>query len=100
MAPFQYSPDGEARPDEPFYDVEFQSSLTSAQELATNVRNRLQDCEVTLPVGSSLHKLLEESNRLSHFQRPIERIIGLVGNSGEGKLHFTRVKVWHDKLGQ
>lgn len=87
MDPFRYSPDREARPEEPFYDVEFQSSLTNAQELATNVRNCLQ--EVPLPDGSSLYNLHEESNRLSHFQCPIKRTIGLVGNSGQGKLRFT-----------
>jgi flagellar biosynthesis GTPase FlhF len=89
MASFRYSADAEARPDEPFYDAKFQASLTRAQQLATRVRNCLGDSGVELQEGPSLHKLLEESDRLSQFQCSNKRIIGLVGNTGQGKLHLT-----------
>jgi hypothetical protein len=87
--PFQYSADSETRPAEPFYNVDFQSSLKKAQKLARMVRDCLEGCEVALQQGSSLYKLRGEAIRLSQFKCPSKRTIGVVGNSGQGKTHFT-----------
>ncbi len=86
---FEYSADAETRPAEPFYDVDFQSSLKKAQKLARKVRDCLGECEVALQQGSSLYKLRQEAVRLSSFKCPNKRLIGVVGNSGQGKAHFT-----------
>jgi hypothetical protein len=89
MASFQYLASSEARPDEPFYDDAFQSSLTEAQQLVTEIRDCLGGSGVGLQEGSSLHKLLEASDQLSHFTCSNERTIGLVGNTGQGKLYLS-----------
>lgn len=89
VQPFQYSADAEIRPQEPFYDVGFQSSLKKAQKLASKVRDCLGDCEAALQQESSLHKLYKEAERLSRFKCPRSTKIGVVGNSGQGKFHFT-----------
>jgi hypothetical protein len=93
--PFQYSADSETRPAEPFYSVDFQSSLKKAQKLAKKFRDCLGGCEVALQQGSSLYKLRAEAIRLSQFKCPSKRTIGVVGNSGQGKTHFTWSSV-HD----
>lgn len=88
MASFQYSTDSETRPDEPFYDDAFQSSLKKAQQLATHIRDCLGHGVKLLQQGSGLQKLFEESDRLSKFQCSTKRTIGLVGNTGQGKRHL------------
>ena len=89
--PFRYSANAETRPAEPFYDVEFQSSLKKAQKLARKIRDCLGECNMALEEGSSLHKLRSEAKRLSRFKCPDKRTIGVVGNSGQGKIHPAKI---------
>jgi hypothetical protein len=87
--PFQYSADSETLPAEPFYEVKMQSSLQKARKLARKVKDCLGDCEVALQKGSSLYKLREEALRLSRFRCPKKRVLGVIGNSGQGKVLFA-----------
>jgi hypothetical protein len=90
IVPFRYSADAEIRPEEPFYDVDFQSSLKKVQKLARKVRDCLGECEIAWEEGSSLHNLRTEATQLSHFKCPDKRTIGVVGNSGQGKICSTK----------
>lgn len=87
MSSFQYSVASEGKPDEPFYDPEFRSSVKKAEKLAKKILSCLGECEIALDGVYRLHELYNEAKRLSEFKSESTSLIGVVGNAGVGKPH-------------
>ena len=99
MASFKYSVDDEKDPEDPFHSDAFQSSLVEAQELVTKIRDCLAKGLANLQEGSALLRLLQECIRLSNFTCSDKRTIGIVGNTGQGKLQSSdTVSIIQQKL--
>jgi GTP-binding protein EngB required for normal cell division len=69
-------------PNEPYYDLAFQSAIRCAADTARKIANVLEDCPSSEPTISTLK---EEAKSLSSYRSPPSRTIGLIGQSGHGK---------------
>src|ERR1700753_2491382 len=72
--------------DHPFYDFRLFSAIQQAKELASKIVARLETCSlVTTNLNSEISKLSKEAKRLSNFACSETRVVGLIGESGQGK---------------
>lgn len=72
-------------PDAVFHVREVQEALVSAKSVPSNMLNVLSASDLHREPGSVIESLRQQAMRLSAFQLPSSRIVGLVGDSGVGK---------------
>jgi hypothetical protein len=65
--------------------AEVQEALATARTLLKKIATVLSSSNLHHENGSSIQKLFQQATRLSDFQLPSSRIVGLVGDSGVGK---------------
>ncbi|KAF2194396.1 hypothetical protein K469DRAFT_495226, partial [Zopfia rhizophila CBS 207.26] len=68
-----------------FHMPEVQEALANARTLTSRMANVLSSSNLHRENGSSIERLHQQATRLSGFQLPSSRIVGLVGDSGGGK---------------
>ena len=76
----------EPLPASPFSNPNFQDSLKRGISLAKSIFSCLDNCELASMQGTQLHRLRQTACRLSLFDYPAKRRIGIVGDSGAGEL--------------
>ncbi|KKZ62214.1 hypothetical protein EMCG_03352 [[Emmonsia] crescens] len=83
---FQYSARTEQLPaDLPYYNAQFQRDLRDGKRIATTIAELLRNFAIANEAGSSLNKIFQTATELSQYSAPTTRIVGVVGNSGQGK---------------
>lgn len=80
-----YDVRNEEAPEEPFFNPTFQAALGKGIELAKDVADGLEECELTGDSQSDLNRLWNDAKALSHFQSSDTRTIAVLGDSGEGQ---------------
>jgi hypothetical protein len=65
--------------------IEVQDALASARALPKRLVAVLSSSNLYRKNGSSIRKLYQQATKLSEFELPSSRIVGLVGDSGVGK---------------
>lgn len=75
----------EPLPASPFSNPEFQNSLKSGINLAKTIIDCIDKCEIAANEESQLHRLRQTASKLSAFDYPAKRRIGIVGDSGAGE---------------
>jgi hypothetical protein len=81
-----YDINTEARPEEPFFDPAFQRALNNTKQEMKDLSLAIWGCSAAHQVGSDLHALRQWAQTLSEFEPSRTRTVGLVGDSGVGKL--------------
>ena len=93
---FRYLVEDEERPKELFYHESIQYTLLQGHQLAEGIMNCLSSSEVSKRGTTSLQAQCEIAKRLSTFSCSRPRLIGVLGNSGEGK-SFGHQHPWKNK---
>ncbi|EED13693.1 conserved hypothetical protein [Talaromyces stipitatus ATCC 10500] len=68
-----------------FYETQFQEALTNAKNVTARLARVLSEVNSHHENDSSIQSLCQHATRLSTFEPPSRRIVGLVGDSGVGK---------------
>ncbi|PSN71098.1 hypothetical protein BS50DRAFT_631118 [Corynespora cassiicola Philippines] len=91
-APVQYPGDEliydiatEERPEERFFDQEFQDSLKTTKKEIKNISLAIWGCSASHQQGSDLYALKEWARELSEFEPSMRKTLGIVGASKTGK---------------
>ncbi|OJD13291.1 hypothetical protein AJ78_06233 [Emergomyces pasteurianus Ep9510] len=83
---FEYSARDEPLPAGlPYYDAQFQRYLRDGKNVATTIAELLRNFAIANEAGSSLNRIFETATELSQYNSPTTRIVGVVGNTGQGK---------------
>lgn len=83
---FQYSAKNEQLPaDLPYYNAQFQRDLRDGKRIATTIAELLRNFPIANEAGSSLNRIFQTATELSKYSAPTTRIVGVVGNSGQGR---------------
>jgi len=77
--------ENEELPQALFYMRQVQTALTSTKGIITRMVNVLSSSNLHLEEGSTFGNLRSLAAKLSDFQLPSSRVVGLVGDSGVGK---------------
>ena len=99
-----------SRPRRPSYQIEredeqaelseiriVQDAIANAKTLTTRIVDVLSSSNLHREHGSRIHSLYQQATELDGFQLPSSRIVGLVGDSGEGKSKLINSLL--DKMG-
>lgn len=81
-----YDTRDERLPSERFFDRHFQQCLKSGKELAEALHIGLSQCSLSSQPNSELGRLRTLADKLRNFESPATRRVGIVGDSGAGKL--------------
>lgn len=76
----------EKPPADPFYDPKFQRALNEAKELMGRLAPVLASSDAYQDADPTIRSLSDTAQQLAVFQGPRARVVGLVGDSGAGKL--------------
>lgn len=76
----------EKPPADPFYDPKFQRALNEAKELMGRLAPVLASSDDYQDADPTIRSLSDTAQQLAVFQGPRARVVGLVGDSGVGKL--------------
>lgn len=71
---------------DPFYDPKFQRALNEAKELMGRLGPVLASSDDYQGADPTIRSLSDTAQQLAVFQGPRARVVGLVGDSGVGKL--------------
>ena len=74
-----------------------QDAIANAKTLTTRIVDVLSSSNLHREHGSRIHSLYQQATELHGFQLPSSRIVGLVGDSGEGKSKLINSLL--DKMG-
>ncbi len=74
----------EEPPHAPFHEPEFQQAFADAKKLVGDLASVLASSSLHREADSRIRALYQQAIDLSHFQSPIARTVGLVGDSGVG----------------
>jgi hypothetical protein len=77
----------EEEPAQPFFDEQFKLALKGGVSLAGEIADTLARSELVADTSSHLHLLWKSATALRSYKSPITRVIGIVGDSGEGSSH-------------
>ncbi|KAL8696199.1 MAG: hypothetical protein Q9224_002922 [Gallowayella concinna] len=97
-APRQYSIKDEALPLEPYFDQEFQNCLKTGKAIAGAVCKDLSTCSLATQSNTELGRLRAVADRLSSFESPATRFVGIVGDSAAGKSSLINSLLDHPDL--
>jgi hypothetical protein len=76
-------------PDAPIYNDGFQKVLGDTRDRLRELHETLATCFLTADPQSALRSLSNQTKKLSEYQYPKTRVVGLVGESGVGELSQT-----------
>lgn len=75
----------EEKPDEPFFNHQFQAILARMKQEMKDISLSIWGCPASHRLGSDLHALKQHAVQLSEFEPSRTRTIAFVGESGVGK---------------
>jgi len=81
-----YDVNNEVAPNAPYFHADFQRGLRQAKAVAERISSILGTCELARDRDSQIHTMIETANELRNFTAPSLCKIGIVGDSGVGKL--------------
>jgi hypothetical protein len=82
-------------PDAPIYNDSFQKVLGETRDQLRELHEILRTCSLTSDPRSALRSLSNQTKKLSEYQYPKNRVVGLVGESGVGELSQTTLLRTH-----
>jgi hypothetical protein len=82
----KYDVKDERPPNEPYFDEQFQRALQKGKYIARNIKETLQTCELADDRDSHVHRMIQTADELRNFDAPAVCTIGVVGDSGVGKM--------------
>jgi hypothetical protein len=85
-APQGYNIRNERPPSEPYFNPKFQEALRTGKVVSELIENTLRQCELAHDTSSQVYQLIRAAEELRKFEAPAVCKIGIVGDSGAGKL--------------
>lgn len=82
----RYDVKDERPPNEPYFDEQFQIALQRAKNVAGKIKSTLQECELAKDEESQVYGMIKTADELQSFDAPAVCTIGIVGDSGVGKV--------------
>jgi hypothetical protein len=75
----------ETLPDAPIYDPQLQNGLRETKAQLSHLFSSIESCPMASDSTRTLFSLGQQIQRLSNFDYPRTRTIGLIGDSGAGR---------------
>jgi hypothetical protein len=82
----KYDVKDERPPNEPYFNEHFQKALQKGKYIAGNIKKTLQTCELADDRDSHVYRMIQTADELHNFDAPTVCTIGIVGDSGVGKI--------------
>lgn len=87
----KYDVKDEKPPNEPYFNEQFQKAVKKGIDVAGRIKDILETCELAKDPESQVHGMLQTAEELQNFDAPAVCTIGIVGDSGNGKMRQLAV---------
>lgn len=89
----RYSVKDERPPNEPYFSEQFQKALQKGKYIAGRIKDTLEACELAEDPESHVFEMIKTATELHNFDAPAVCTIGVMGDSGVGKLDTLRLHI-------